>query len=999
MRESQDLLAVLERQKCWGKLYAATGAAPALVFADSGLAPPISTCFPSTSHRERLDGPSDDDVVIYNNVVTSQGGGSAFWFAIELGELLCEDKAKADLVARKRLVDRSGKIGFQRTLVQDHKSRVPCSPQDEESDRGSSVVDGVIGVGMCVLNHHRSHPPQFAEASTFFQTKGTGPQRMTGTDLCRQKKCNRSTLRQARHCNARFVYKTSEELNVSPTSRVAGYSPSRGSKRKKRRFDEVALDNIGSGSLVFDVEIPLIGDGALVASKTIRADGTSEKYFSQYLTPGPDNICKRKGGILKARCCSSLVENVEIASNPQRESGGLASKDNESHVDVLRAESDFTSPVCQPRNSCPSLVEDVQNIIKASQKNDFLSPSLKENGKQVHVDLAEFDSTSKSKELSQQTRKSGPRLVENVAISTTALHQRDAPFPQEHGRGAGIDPAELVSTSNLEKPIQKTRKSSPSFEIAAKVLQHSKASSPEKNGKQRESSTAKRTRFLYFRDKRVQSTIWKTLSKLGWTTKALPKLRQRHYYPPMEGELATKRKFDSLTKAIKFLRTDHVCKTRSDIRMALSSFEKMLPRKEEAKSKKDLSSKAGKPRRLEKSNVPCSSLGTEDCIPAVESEPTSAINRRTRRSSPTAQVELRDILQNRKLLSRNKRKRNASYLRAVDDMNPTVGGAARGVSADPIDGSTSSNMKSSTRKERHSSVSSSSIESMQRAALGRVTRNSSQPLEVPAILANEGQSKAMPADLADGSASPATRNSPRKSKNSSSGSPSVKFMNRAILGPSLSNSSKPLRVPDGGADTSTRVKTRTARTRLNDHSLSEMDDEKSAKDSAQDETPGRMTTRSSASALASFKTPSKKIVSPCKFPTKLVTSFFTHVWARLKEFGWALGPDQHFYLPGVIPGSGRRREDYFDSSKQVIAYLKRNENWSNAPEIREALRIYDSQEPPPESNESGAARCPTVRRVTQCRKLLYPRLYSRRGSPGRAKKDWRYESEASCFII
>jgi hypothetical protein len=95
-------LTTTERQKCLRQLYyAATGVAPALVF----------------DRRQRA---------------AMRGYG------------------KANLVAQKQLVDPTGKFGFRQTLVQDHKLRVPCSTQEKQSDKGSSVEDTLhneVGLG------------------------------------------------------------------------------------------------------------------------------------------------------------------------------------------------------------------------------------------------------------------------------------------------------------------------------------------------------------------------------------------------------------------------------------------------------------------------------------------------------------------------------------------------------------------------------------------------------------------------------------------------------------------------------------------------------------------------------------------------------------------------------------------------------------------------------------------------------------------------------------
>ena len=90
MQCSDTLLDLLQRQKELQKLYAASGAAPARVLAyeDEQLVSPVSTCYPIERLRNKLPTPTDADVVIWNNIITSQGVGLIFLFAIELGQLL-----------------------------------------------------------------------------------------------------------------------------------------------------------------------------------------------------------------------------------------------------------------------------------------------------------------------------------------------------------------------------------------------------------------------------------------------------------------------------------------------------------------------------------------------------------------------------------------------------------------------------------------------------------------------------------------------------------------------------------------------------------------------------------------------------------------------------------------------------------------------------------------------------------------------------------------------
>ena len=105
LRDCGDLIDLLKKQKDSGKLYAAICASPAVVFATHGLMDgiPGNTCYPAPSFREKLENPSDDDVVVHDNLVTSQGPGTSLKFAIKLGELMY-GKEKADAIAAAMLV-------------------------------------------------------------------------------------------------------------------------------------------------------------------------------------------------------------------------------------------------------------------------------------------------------------------------------------------------------------------------------------------------------------------------------------------------------------------------------------------------------------------------------------------------------------------------------------------------------------------------------------------------------------------------------------------------------------------------------------------------------------------------------------------------------------------------------------------------------------------------------------------------------------------------------
>ena len=106
LRDSEELTTLLKKQKESGKLYAAVCASPAVVFAAHGLMDGTNggnTCYPAPGFRAKLDDPSDSEVVVNGNVVTSQGPGTSLAFALKLGEILY-GKEKADEIAAGMLV-------------------------------------------------------------------------------------------------------------------------------------------------------------------------------------------------------------------------------------------------------------------------------------------------------------------------------------------------------------------------------------------------------------------------------------------------------------------------------------------------------------------------------------------------------------------------------------------------------------------------------------------------------------------------------------------------------------------------------------------------------------------------------------------------------------------------------------------------------------------------------------------------------------------------------
>jgi 4-methyl-5(b-hydroxyethyl)-thiazole monophosphate biosynthesis len=88
LRDSADLIEMLRRQRCHGKLYAAICASPAVVFAHHGLLGEKATCYPAMLDQLGNKAVEDQRVVIDGLCVTSQGPGTAMEFALTLTEML-----------------------------------------------------------------------------------------------------------------------------------------------------------------------------------------------------------------------------------------------------------------------------------------------------------------------------------------------------------------------------------------------------------------------------------------------------------------------------------------------------------------------------------------------------------------------------------------------------------------------------------------------------------------------------------------------------------------------------------------------------------------------------------------------------------------------------------------------------------------------------------------------------------------------------------------------
>jgi len=87
LRDSAPLIEMLKKQQDKKKLYGAMCASPAVVLQTHGLLVGSgATCYPAPPFRKTMEDPSDDKVVVQDNVVTSQGPGTSLLFALSLGE-------------------------------------------------------------------------------------------------------------------------------------------------------------------------------------------------------------------------------------------------------------------------------------------------------------------------------------------------------------------------------------------------------------------------------------------------------------------------------------------------------------------------------------------------------------------------------------------------------------------------------------------------------------------------------------------------------------------------------------------------------------------------------------------------------------------------------------------------------------------------------------------------------------------------------------------------
>lgn len=103
LRDCEDLIEMLKKQKAGGGWIAAICAAPAVVFEHHGLLGDLkATCHPAFAHEIKNRAAIESRVVVDGRCVTSRGAGTAVEFALILVSLLY-DRNKAVSVAEPML--------------------------------------------------------------------------------------------------------------------------------------------------------------------------------------------------------------------------------------------------------------------------------------------------------------------------------------------------------------------------------------------------------------------------------------------------------------------------------------------------------------------------------------------------------------------------------------------------------------------------------------------------------------------------------------------------------------------------------------------------------------------------------------------------------------------------------------------------------------------------------------------------------------------------------
>jgi len=103
LRDSEDLVSLLRKQRDSKKLLAAICASPAVVLATHSLLDgKTATCYPAQKFREALPRVSDEVVVVDDELITSQGPGTSLAFSLTLVKALYGSD-KADSLAKEMI--------------------------------------------------------------------------------------------------------------------------------------------------------------------------------------------------------------------------------------------------------------------------------------------------------------------------------------------------------------------------------------------------------------------------------------------------------------------------------------------------------------------------------------------------------------------------------------------------------------------------------------------------------------------------------------------------------------------------------------------------------------------------------------------------------------------------------------------------------------------------------------------------------------------------------
>jgi hypothetical protein len=175
MRDCTELIGMLSRQKASGKLVGATGTTPSVVLASiRGFLQNGATCYPINAFRKKMPNPSDNDVVVHGNVVTSQGIGQVFIFGIMLVELL-HDAHLADLVASSMVVYRPGyKYRYDPPLFEEEEEgsegKEEKGVEEEEGPEAHAAMNGNSG------NEKQTAPTETLQAVKESNVENAGSQ-------------------------------------------------------------------------------------------------------------------------------------------------------------------------------------------------------------------------------------------------------------------------------------------------------------------------------------------------------------------------------------------------------------------------------------------------------------------------------------------------------------------------------------------------------------------------------------------------------------------------------------------------------------------------------------------------------------------------------------------------------------------------------------------------------------------------------------------------------